>query len=93
MATENITIHYPEMHGDSEAKIQAEFLSFSGRYRVKSVSQIEIKRGIEFDGTIPHINGQGFSNKKGGWFTYYMTEKAFKKFSSTNKVVLNCLLD
>ncbi len=89
--SKNVELHYPEMWGETDSEITAEFCL--GKYRVTSKKEIPVSRGIEFCGLVGLIGSNSVPNKRAGWHKYYMTPNAFEKFSSTNKVVLNALLD
>ena len=86
-------INYPEMHREIENNIQAEYISFLGKYRVKSKNEIEIKQGITFDSIIGEYGANNVKNKHKEWFKYYLTPKAFKRLQNTEKIILNTLLD
>lgn len=85
--------NYTEMHGELANDIQAEYISFLGKYRVKSKNELGKGRGITADGQVGAIGANSVPNKNAGWFRYYMTPKAWEKLIATNDVVLNLLLD
>lgn len=90
----NVTINYPEMWGNSDSEIQAEHTGIGSKpYRVTSKKEILVSRGIEFNGIVSLIGANQTPNKRAGWFKYYMTPKAFERFSKSNHITLNCLLD
>lgn len=89
----NLTLNYPEMHGEIECDVQAEYSAILTKYRVVSKNIIHIKKGIKFDSVVDKIGANNRPNKRAGWFKYYMTKKAFDKFLEENKVVQNILLD
>lgn len=93
MTTKNdLTINYPEMWGNTNDAIQAEY-TILGKYRVTSPKEIKPARGVESCGVVSEYGANNTKNKRAGFFKYYMTEKAFNKFSKANKVTLNQLLD
>jgi len=87
------TLNYPEMHGNIENDLQAEYISFLGKYRVTSKNEIEVKQGIVFNSVVAEFGANHVKNKNQGWFKYYFTPKAFYKFQSNNHIILNRLLD
>ena len=89
----NLTLNYPEMHGEIECDVQAEYSAIVNKYRVVSKSIIPQTMGIKFDSVVDRLGANNQPNKRVGWFKYYMTKKAFDKFLKTNKVVQNILLD
>ena len=88
-----VNINYPEMHGNTNDAIQAEYSSILNKYRVTSPVELTISRGIEFDSIIGEFGANMVKNKRAGFFKYYMTKKAFDKFSKENSLTLNILLD
>jgi len=89
-----VTLHYPEMQGNSIADIQAENTCIGSRpYRVTSRNPLHISRGIDFNGLVGEIGANNTPNKRVGWHKYYMTKSAFRNLTKTHEVVLNCLLD
>lgn len=85
------TINYPEMHGSTNDTIQAEFVL--GKYRVKSVKELPITKGVRYDGVVSEFGSSMIPNKNAGHHKYYMTPAAFDKFSKANALTLNILLD
>jgi len=91
---DNLTLNYPEMWGNSQAEIQAEFTGIGSKpYRVTSKNPITISRGIEPSGQVGEFGANNTPNKRVGWYKYYMTKNAFNKLVEANKVTLNALLD
>ena len=86
-----LNINYPEMHGTTNDTIQAEFVL--GKYRVKSLNQLPLGKGIKYDGVVPELGSSNIPNKNAGHHKYYMTPAAFDKFSKSNELTLNILLD
>jgi hypothetical protein len=87
----SIVINYPEMHGSSDADIQAQYSL--GKYRVTSKTELNESQGIRFDGLVSEFGSSHIRNKRAGYFRYYMTKYAFDKFCKTNDLTLNILLD
>jgi hypothetical protein len=89
-----LTLNYPEMWGDSDANIQAEYTGIGGKpYRVTSITPLPIKRGIEYNGTVGEYGSSMMPNKRAGWFKYYMTARAFYALKNQYDITLNSLLD
>lgn len=94
MNTSKLTLNYPEMCGDSGANIQAEFTGIGSKpYRVTSITQLPIKRGVEDIGIVDKYGSSMMPNKRAGWFKYYMTARAFYALKNQYDVTLNALLD
>ena len=93
--TSNLEINYPEMWGNSESEIQAEFTGIGKKpYRVTSRDILIISLiGVEYNGQVKEFGANNVPNKRKGWHKYYMTKKAFQNLTKSHKVVLNCLLD
>ena len=89
----NLNINYPELQTSSKSKVQAVYSAVLNKYRVTSQKEIEVKRGIEYNGKVDKLGANGIENKNVGWFKYYMTEKAFDTFTANNKTTLNIYLD
>lgn len=91
--TENLTINYPEMWGNTNDAIQAEYRVLLNKYRVTTPKEIKLLRGIEAKGIVEEFGANNVKNKRAGYFVYYMTINAFEKFVKTNKVTQNIDLD
>lgn len=89
----NLILNYPEMNGEIDCDIQAEYSAIVNKYRVVSKNKLTIKMGIKFDSVVSERGANDCVNKRAGWFKYYMTKKAFDKFIESNKVIQNILLD
>ena len=89
----NLKLNHPEMHGEIECDIQAEYSVIMGKYRVVSKTQLAITKGVKFDSVVEERGANNCVNKRAGWFKYYLTKKAFEKLIETNEVVQNILLD
>lgn len=91
---DNLTINYPEMHGNSNADIQAETTCLTNKpYRVTSKFQLPITQGVSYNGQVGVFGSNNVPNKRAGYYKYYLTRNAFNRLIKNHLVVLNCLLD